>query len=62
MHKQKQQEGYPEGLKLQAEEWGDVTVGPREPWEMVEQERTSCFASPGAAMELKSPSQLGLQE
>lgn len=38
MHDEKQQEGYPEGLRLQAKEWGGDALGPREPWEVVDQE------------------------
>lgn len=37
-------------------------AGPTEPWELVGQERTRHFASPGAAMELRNPPQPELQE
>lgn len=59
---EKQQEEYLEGLRLQAEEWGGGAVGPREPWEMVDPEKTTQCASLGAAVGLRIPPQPRLHE
>lgn len=55
---EKRQEDYLKGLRFQAVECEGEAVGPREPQEIIDQERIGILQFPGAAIGPRIPPQL----